>query len=247
MNRVLEACIDCEDMENLRRSVANVRAGGAERIELCRALEVDGLTPKPEHIREAREIFGCRAGVLVMIRPRAGDFCYQRREVEQMAGQIAMAADAGAGGVVLGTLQGRQLDLAALGQLLQVARRNRLSTTFHRAFDELADKKQAIERLVDMGVDRVLTAGVPLGEPVSALDAVDSINHILCCARGRIEVVVGGGVSCVNIVSLLEKLSSGAAPLSFHSHTGLHTDGIADAERVRDMRERIRRFIGRET
>lgn len=242
MSVALEACIECAEMEKLRRSVANARAGGADRIELCSAMSVDGLTPAAEQIRAAREIFGRRAGVLAMIRPRAGDFCYRPGEIERMAAQIAMAADAGAGGVVLGTLRGRQLDLAALDRLLPLIRRYRLSVTFHRAFDELAEGGLAIEQLAARGVDRLLTGGAPLAGRIAAADAADSINRTVACARGRIEVVVGGGIACGNILPLLEKLSPAAWPLSLHSYSGLRRGGVTDVGLVGEMLDSMRSF-----
>ncbi|SHG22906.1 copper homeostasis protein [Microbulbifer donghaiensis] len=242
MTLLLEICIDCDHMPSLRRSVTNALAGGAERIELCSAIALDGLTPTAEQIRAARDIFGRRAGVLAMIRPRAGDFCYRLSEIERMAEQIAMAADAGAGGVVLGALRGRALDLEALDELLPVIRGHQLSVTFHRAFDELADKELAIEQLVERGVERVLTAGAPLAERGAAADAVERINRTLAAARGRIEVVVGGGISCANILPLMEKLVPADTPLSLHSHSGLHTGGLADIGLIREMLRSIRSF-----
>ncbi|MFC6635693.1 copper homeostasis protein CutC [Microbulbifer taiwanensis] len=242
MTPLLEICVDCDDMQRLRRSVTNALAGGAERIELCSAIALDGLTPTAQQIRAARDIFDRRAGVLAMIRPRAGDFCYRPSEVERMAEQIAMAADAGAGGVVLGALRGRVLDLEALDRLLPVVRGHQLSVTFHRAFDELADKELAIEQLVERRVERLLTAGAPLAERSAATDAVESINRTLAAAQGRIEVVVGGGISCANILPLLEKLVPADTPLSLHSHSGLHSGGVADIGLITEMLRCIRRF-----
>ena len=108
----------------MRAAVTAAYHGGAERIELCSAMHLDGLTPDPQHIRIARDAFRDRPGLLVMVRPRAGDFCFSPDEVGQMVSQIELAQQCGADGVVLGVLRADDNRIASepMQCLVQAAR-----------------------------------------------------------------------------------------------------------------------------
>ena len=235
MSLPIEVCIECGDLTSVRCSVENALAGGAKRIELCANMTADGLTPNAQDIRVAREVFGSRRGVLAMIRPRVGNFCYSNSEIETMTHQILMAAKAGADGVVLGVLKGDQIDEIALDQLLAVARHYDLSISFHRAFDDITDKHRALELLIDKKVQYVLTCGAPLNSGLSALEGVADINSTLEHANGRIEVVVGGGIRCDNVQILLGRLARTGSAMSVHSYSGLLDDGLTASHLVKDM------------
>ncbi|MGF1625128.1 MAG: copper homeostasis protein CutC [Alphaproteobacteria bacterium] len=179
---LLEICVDTAD------GLAAAIAGGADRIELCSALSIGGLTPPPSLIALAA---GASVPVFAMVRPRDGDFVYTRAEAEQMHADLA--ALRGAGGMLRGFVTGANrtdggLDADLLGPLL--AARGRLSATLHRAFDLVPDPIAALEQAVDLGFDRILTSGLA----PTAAEGADLIAALVARAAGRIVVMPGGGI-----------------------------------------------------
>ena len=249
----LEACIECNDTSAVYQSVCNAVRGGARRIELCRNMAEQGLTPDAALIRVARQVFGARDGLLAMIRPRAGNFCYNCREIQQMCEQIAMAAQAGADGVVLGLADNGRINEKLLDTLLQTAQDCQLSVTFHRAFDLLTDRARAIDLLIDKKVQRVLTSGMRDHSLMDSAKALDNIRDTLQRAEGFIEVVICGGIDSDNVTTLLSNVLLQDTPaanvntqstlLSIHCHSGLLHDGITDFQRVDTTVKAIKRFI----
>jgi copper homeostasis protein len=146
-----------------------------------------GLTPSAGMVRVARSRIGI--GLQVMIRPRGGDFCYSDAEFEAMCLDVAMARAAGANGVVFGILlEDGSVDEERSRVLISLARP--LDVTFHRAFDMARSPFHALETLVALGVDRVLTSG----QEASALEGLELIAELTQRARGRIVVMPGGGI-----------------------------------------------------
>jgi copper homeostasis protein len=173
---------------------------------------------------------------MVMIRPRAGDFCYRAREHATMLRQIAMAATCGANGVVFGTLRGDgQIDAAALRDLVAASRDCGLATTFHRAFDAVPDQIAALDILMSAGVDRVMTSGMPWGRPGGALEGRGQVARLIGLAAGRIAVVIGGGVNPSNIPAILAALPQNATRVSLHAYSGAHTAGLTTVTAVRTL------------
>src|SRR5690348_7558857 len=130
--------------------------GGADRVELCDNLLEGGTTPSAGCIKVARRRL--KIGLQVIIRPRGGDFLYSEDELEVMREDIRMAKDLGADGVVIGCLTPEgDIDRGRTEELIKLARP--LNVTFHRAFDMCCDANQGLERLIALGVDRVLTSG----------------------------------------------------------------------------------------
>lgn len=169
-------------------------AGGADRIELCSALEVGGLTPSAGLMRLA-----ARAGVpvMAMIRPRSGGFCYAADELAVMATDIAAARQTGLAGVVLGALTpDLRLDLPAMQGF--VARAAGLEVTLHRAFDMIADWRAAVDMAVDLGISRILTSGGAASAPVG----VARLAEVFAYAAGRITILPGAGISAETIGAL---------------------------------------------
>jgi copper homeostasis protein CutC len=191
VRRLLEVCV--EDT----RGIAAAVAGGADRIELCAALDVGGLTPPPSLIRAAAS---APIPVHLLVRPRAGDFVYDAVERGLVEDDIRAAADAGLAGVVIGasTRDGR-LDLDGLARWVEVARARALSITLHRAFDLTPDPLAALEQAVALGFDRILTSG---GAP-RAVDAIDTLTSLVAAAGDRITLLVGSGVSPATLPALL--------------------------------------------
>lgn len=193
MSEVLfEVCID-----SLAGAVL-AREAGAHRLELCSSLIEGGITPSVGVIELAVE----RAGlpVMVMIRPRGGDFCYDAGELQVMRRDIDRVKAVGAAGVVLGLLgQDGRVDLERTAEL--VARARPLAVTFHRAIDMSRDLGEAMEDLVTLGVERVLTSG---GER-TALDGAERLRALVEQGRGRIVVVAGGGITERNVARVLRE------------------------------------------
>lgn len=184
----LEVCVD--SAEGLAQAVA----GGADRIELCAALALGGLTPSAGLISLA-----ARSGVPVvaMIRPRAGDFVWSEAEVGMMETEIASVRVAGLAGVVLGaSLPDGRLDVPVLGRL--VAASADLELVLHRCIDLVPDMGSALEQAVGLGFRRVLTSG---GE-VTAEAGVGRIAALVKQAAGRIAVMPGSGVNPGNAAML---------------------------------------------
>ncbi len=188
MNReiVFEACVDSVE------SAIAAQDGGAHRVELCSDLLEGGLTPSFGMLQVA--LATLRIPIMVMIRPRGGDFLYTEREFRAMLHDVAMAKDAGAAGVVFGFLDPEgAVDAARTRELAELARP--LSVTFHRAFDMTRDPYAALDTLVDLGVDRVLTSG----QEASVVEGLDLIAGLLRRAGERLAVMPGGGITARNV------------------------------------------------
>ena len=175
-------------------SIAAAVAGGAGRIELCSALELGGLTPSVGQMRQAA---GCGLPVFAMIRPRAGDFCWSRAELDLMCDDIAMARSCGMAGVVLGASRpdGR-LNRAALARLVAAA--GGMGLTLHRCFDLTPDRAEAVEMAVSLGFHRILTSGHAL----RAEDGLAALAEVQRLAAGRLSVMAGSGVTAANAARL---------------------------------------------
>jgi copper homeostasis protein len=191
---IYEVCVD---------SVAGVRAAkaaGANRIELCADLLEGGITPSQGMIRRARAVGGI--GIHVMVRPRGGDFIFDDDEFATMRADIETAKLEGTDGVVIGLLTGDgEIDAERTRELLSIARP--LSVTFHRAFDMTRDPFQALEALVDLGVDRVLTSG----QEATVLEGLPLLTKLSELAGAGIVVMPGGGISSRNIGRIVDALN----------------------------------------
>ncbi|UYM15002.1 copper homeostasis protein CutC [Endozoicomonas euniceicola] len=232
----IEVCINSANVDYVRRAAAAAEQGGASRIELCAAMDQDGLTPAIDPIKAARQAFRPE-GLMVMVRPRAGNFYYSLEESDTMVSQIEMAAQAGADGVVFGGLRARDnaIDEGLLQRLLDTARGLKLTTTFHRAFDATHDPEMSLAVLMQFGVDRVLTSGTRWGSGETAEQGVSTLNSLIAQAGKRIEIVVGGGLSPDNSRSLMGKLLPSSGKVSLHAYSGVLHNGEVSSERVRAM------------
>lgn len=173
-------------------SALAAQAGGAARVELCADLLEGGITPSAGMIAAVRRAL--TIGLMVMIRPRGGDFCYSAAEFAVMQHDLRVAKELGADGVVFGILTPEgTIDRPRMAELIALARP--LAVTCHRAFDMTCDLSAALEELIGLGVERVLTSG---GES-SALEGLEQIAALHEQARGRIAVMPGGGITERNI------------------------------------------------
>jgi len=170
--------------------------GGADRVELCSALFLGGLTPSLGTIQEAMQRLSIP--VMVMVRPRAGGFCYSDAEMKSMERDAEAAVDNGADGVVFGILlESGEIDVARCRRLMR--RIGKRQSIFHRAFDVTPDPFRALEQLIDLGVQRLLTSG----QKNSAPEGADLIRRLRERADGRIEILPGGGIQPYQVKSMV--------------------------------------------
>jgi copper homeostasis protein len=237
--RLLEVCVD--DIDGLQAAID----GGADRIELCSALALGGLTPSSGLMSAAaRSPIPCYA----MIRSRPGDFVYSRQEIEVMIHDVYFAASAGLAGVVFGaSLPDGRLDAKALIALSNAI--GSMPRTLHRAFDLVPNLADAVELAVDCGFERILTSG----RAPTALAGVADIAETARLAGGRLAVMPGAGINLETIDALIGQLpvmdihASCSVPVDDPGPTLAMLDPRhvalrrTDAGVVRQMKERLRR------
>ena len=189
MNYTLEICAASLD------SALAAQAGGAHRIELCQNLEQGGITPSYGLIRQVQAQVSLP--VFVLIRPRPGGFVYDANELAIMRDDIVACRELGCAGVVLGALDtAGRVDQAACQELLQAA--GSLQVTFHRAFDACPDQPQALEDVIALGCQRLLTSG---GQPTAEAGQAQ-LAALVAQAAGRICIMPGAGISASNVRTL---------------------------------------------
>ena len=170
---------------------------GADRIELCGALSIGGVTPSTGLMKLAAEL---NCPVRTMIRPRGGDFCYDADELAVMHDDIYAAARCGLEGVVIGANHADgSLDQTALAGLVAHAKAHGLRVAIHRAFDLAPDALKALDICVALKIDTILTSG----GAKAAADSLAGLGALVKAARGRIEILAGGGVTADNANAIL--------------------------------------------
>jgi len=171
-------------------------AGGADRLELNTALELGGLTPSAGLLQEVKQ--AVEIPVIVMIRPRAGGFCYSRVESLLMMRDAELSFDLGADGLAAGPLlAGGTLDVRFWSEFVRMAQSRDI--VFHRAFDVVLQQEDALRQLIDLGTTRVLTSG---GRE-TALQGRDQIARLRRLAGSSIEVLPGAGITPDNVTDLV--------------------------------------------
>ena len=240
---LLEVC--CGNPESVDAAVL----GGARRIELCADLEADGLTPPMDWLRDVKERYPALT-VHVLIRPRAGGFVYTEEEADTMAFQVEEALRAGADGIVLGGLTpSGDIDLPLMERLVSLvesynlasellhsdlchaandrhffpAPARRVSITFHRAFDVCRRPFEALEQIIGLGCDRILTSG----QGRTVVEGADMLRELRKRAAGRIGLLPGGGVTPQNAARIL----------ALTGCTEIHASasGIIDGKRITSL------------
>jgi len=170
---------------------------GANRLELCENLQEGGTTPSFGTIAMAQEKLN--TPLLVMVRPRGGDFIYTLEEIEIMKHDIEVCKTLGVYGVVFGVLTPQNtLDMAAMQTLVSLAKPMKI--TCHMAFDELANPIEGLDLLIELGVDRVLTKGCK----TNAFEGINNLKRMVDYAADKIKVVAGGGVNEDNYMTIAE-------------------------------------------
>jgi copper homeostasis protein len=206
----MEVCVDSVE------SAVNAVNGGASRLELCCALSEGGLTPSVGLLRVVKQ--EVNVPVFVMIRPRGGDFAYSEQEFEVMKEDLIALKDIGdADGFVLGILtRDGEVDTRRCSQLIELARPQ--PVTFHRAFDMTRDPFRALEAIVGLRVERVLTSG----QETTALEGLPLLQELVERARGRTTVIAGGGITERN----LERILRGSGCREFHCSGRTNVDSV---------------------
>ncbi len=190
---IFEACVGSYS------SAKEAEIHGASRIELCDNLKEGGTTPSYGTIKIAKK--NLKIPVFVIIRPRGGDFIYSQEEIEIMKEDIIQCKSLGVDGVVLGILdEGYNVNVDKLASLIELAKGMKI--TFHMAFDEILDKKKAIDTLVTLGVHRILTKGSNGG----AIEGKEILKELIEYSKGKIIILPGGGVTKENYHILREYL-----------------------------------------
>jgi copper homeostasis protein len=216
MSILIEAAV--ESLDDARAAIA----GGAGRLELCADLDAGGTTPARALVADV--LAQVSVPVLVMIRPRAGDFVYTRAELDRMHGDIAVALQLGAAGVVLGALDASGgIDVAATRDLLAAA--GARPVTFHRAIDETPDVLAAVDSLASLGVARVLTSGAA----PTALEGADTLAAMVERGGDSLQIVAGGSVRAGNVAEIVRRTGVRAV----HARCG------TDAARIRAIAEAV--------
>lgn len=232
---ILEVCVDSVE------SAIATQDGGADRVELCTNLLEHGTTPSAGMIELAREHL--RIDLHAIIRPRGGDFCYSEIEFEIMKRDVIVAKKLGVDGVVLGILKpDRSVDVERTRRLVDLARP--CSVTFHRAFDVTADPLQALDDVIVLGIDRLLTSG----QAQTAIDGLPLITRLVQKAAGRITIMPAGGINAQNIHQIIAQ--SGVPEIHAGSAVSVKQKDsasemfaawrrIVDAYKVRELLQRL--------
>ncbi|MEP7454786.1 copper homeostasis protein CutC [Phyllobacterium sp. SB3] len=213
MTVLLEVCVD--NPEGLAAAID----GGADRVELCSALDLGGLTPTPGLIEQAT---ASPIPVYAMIRPRPGNFVFSDADLDAMLYEIDTVRASGLAGVVFGAnLASGELDQATLARL--IGQCDGLGITLHRAFDLVPDITGAINQAVELGFERILTSGRAL----TSVEGIDDLKQIFDLAEGRIKIMPGSGVNITNAGMLLDRI-----PFSeIHSSCSVASPPISEGAR----------------
>ena len=189
---------------NSVESCLAAQEGGANRVELCAGIPEGGTTPSYGEIKVARKLLN-ETKLHVIIRPRGGDFLYTPLEIERMEEDIRLCRELGVDGVVIGCLtEDGEVDMEANRRLVELAKGDSelkpMSVTFHRAFDRAANPQKALEDIISLGCDRILTSG----QQPKAVEGVALLAELKKIAAGRIILLAGCGVNEDNIRTIFD-------------------------------------------
>lgn len=182
-------------------SCSIAQAAGADRIELCDNQETGGTTPSLGFIKAARKIL--QIPLFPIIRPRNGDFLYTTAEFECMKTDILLCKNSGCDGVVFGILYADgTVDKERCAALVSIA--YPMEVTFHRAFDRTNDPFAAMQHIIHIGCQRILTSG----QQPTAIEGINVVAKLMEEAKGRIVIMPGSGIRSNNISMLLQKTNA---------------------------------------
>lgn len=209
---------------NSVESCVEAQRGGADRVELCAGMPEGGTTPSYGDIVMARKLLDTTK-LHVIIRPRGGDFLYSDLEKEIMLEDVRMVRRLGVDGVVFGALTAEgDVDMEFMRQLMKEA--EGMSVTFHRAFDVCRDPREALEQIIELGCERILTSG----QMPKAEEGVELLGELVERAGKRIVIMPGCGVNASNIAHIAE--ATGAREFHFSARSKRESDMIFRRSRV---------------
>lgn len=179
-----ELCTDNYD------SVLYASKNNFKRVELCTALELGGLSPSFGLIQKCCEIPNIECHII--IRPRTGNFYYNKVEIEQMCIDIEKSIELGASGIVIGLLNPKnEIDREGNSLIMEIAKKSNTEITFHRAFDFTPNYQESLDQLINLGFKRVLSSG----QKAKAIEGKDKLMEMVNYAKGRIEIMAGSGIN----------------------------------------------------
>ena len=179
------------------QSALNAQKAGAHRIELCSELGTGGITPSYGLFKKVMEEL--TIPVMVLIRPRSGNFVYSNADFDIMKRDIALCKELGCAGIVSGILTADfKIDIRRTSELIELSRP--LPFTFHRAFDHITNPEQAVVDLVNLGAKRILTSG----QHSKAIDGIDNLKHYQELAGDELVILPGGGINAGNCSAFAE-------------------------------------------
>lgn len=243
MKRIIEICA------NSAQSCVEAEMGGASRVELCAGIPEGGTTPSYGEIKTAQALTST-IDINVIIRPRGGDFLYTEAEVEAMLLDIELCKQLGVHGVVFGCLTSEgDIDVPLMRQLIEAAKP--LSVTCHRAFDVCRDPFAALEQLIELGCDRILTSG----QQSTAEKGIPLLKQLVERAGQRIIIMPGCGVREGNIARI--EAETGAREFHTSARSVVHSQMryrkeevpmgssavTSEFETVQTDREKVKQFV----
>jgi copper homeostasis protein len=230
----IEVCV-----ESLQSALVATDAG-CDRLELCNHLALGGITPPIDLVSQTLKLVS--RPVVVLIRPRPGDFLYDSIEQAAMIRSAETMAGLGVGGIAVGAIQGDEWDLPFMQQIAQCL--SGCELVAHRAIDELLQPRPAADRrlaeivqpLLDLGYHRILTSG----GYSDAAQGSDNIRRMIDFAAGRIEILPGGGVTPENASAILEITGASQLHGSFQKLPRYSDKIEVDAERLKRVVEKLK-------
>lgn len=243
MKRIIEICA------NSAQSCVEAEMGGASRVELCAGIPEGGTTPSYGEIKTAQTLTST-IDINVIIRPRGGDFLYTEAEVEAMLLDIELCKQLGVHGVVFGCLTSEgDIDVPLMRRLIEAAKP--LSVTCHRAFDVCRDPFAALEQLIELGCDRILTSG----QQSTAEKGIPLLKQLVERAGQRIIIMPGCGVREGNIARI--EAETGAREFHTSARSVVHSQMryrkeevpmgssavTSEFETVQTDREKVKQFV----
>ena len=199
-----------------------------DRIELCADASSGGITPDFEDIKTLRK--ETDKDIMVMIRPRGGDFCYSDEEFEQMKSEIIMIKNFRIDGFVFGILnEDNEIDFERNQELVELSKP--FPCTFHRAFDRTSDAEDSLQTVIDLGFKTILTSGLDSNVDYGKRE----LKNLVKKAENQITIMPGGGLRSTNI----EEIDSYANATYFHSSAMIDDSGIANLEEINRLKSLI--------
>ncbi|WP_334124203.1 copper homeostasis protein CutC [Empedobacter brevis] len=200
----------------------------ADRIELCDDASSGGITPNFEDIQTLRK--ATNKEIMVMIRPRGGDFCYSHQEFEKMKSEIIQLKNFKIDGFVFGILnEDNEIDFERNQKLIELAKP--FPCTFHRAFDRTSNEVNSLETVIKLGFTTILTSGLNRSVDYGKIP----LKTLVELSENRITIMPGGGLRSINI----EEINSFTNASYFHSSAVIDDSGIADLKEINRLKSLI--------